>query len=91
METLIVYGAHEFEAENEDEISFKAGERIIVLEKDDQYHDGWWQVRPSYCIACVKAIADGFPVSIDDRTNDNGLNRERTKEDNEVYSRRTTL
>ncbi|KAK9897457.1 hypothetical protein P389DRAFT_57275 [Cystobasidium minutum MCA 4210] len=39
----VVYGAHEFEAENQDEISFKAGERIIVLEKDDQYHDGWWQ------------------------------------------------
>lgn len=41
----VVYGAHEFEAENQDEISFKPGERIIVLEKDDQYHDGWWQVR----------------------------------------------
>lgn len=42
----VVYGAHEFEAENQDEISFKPGERIIVLEKDDQYHDGWWQVCP---------------------------------------------
>lgn len=40
----VVYGAHEFEAENQDEISFKPGERILVLEKDDQYHDGWWQV-----------------------------------------------
>jgi hypothetical protein len=41
----VVYGAHEFEAENQDEISFRIGERILVIEKDDQYHDGWWQVR----------------------------------------------
>lgn len=39
-----VYGAHDFEAENQDEISFKAGERIIIIERDDQYQDGWWQV-----------------------------------------------
>lgn len=40
----IVYAKFDFEAENEDEISFSAGERIIVIEKDDQYGDGWWQV-----------------------------------------------
>lgn len=40
----VVYGVHEFSAENGDEISFAAGEEVIVLEKDDQYGDGWWQV-----------------------------------------------
>ena len=39
-----VYALHDFQAEHEDEVSFRAGERIEVLEKDDQYGDGWWQV-----------------------------------------------
>ncbi|KDN38199.1 hypothetical protein K437DRAFT_259489 [Tilletiaria anomala UBC 951] len=39
----IVYALHEFEAENADEVSFKAGDAIIVVEKDDAYGDGWWQ------------------------------------------------
>jgi hypothetical protein len=43
----VVYGLHAFVAENEDEISFAPGEEVIVLEKDDQYGDGWWQVRRS--------------------------------------------
>lgn len=33
------------EAENPDELQFHAGEPIEVTEKDDQYGDGWWQVR----------------------------------------------
>ena len=41
----VVYAVHDFEAENPDELSFSAGERILVTEKDDQYQDGWWQVR----------------------------------------------
>ena len=40
----VVYGLHVFAAENGDEISFGPGEEVIVLEKDDQYGDGWWQV-----------------------------------------------
>lgn len=40
----IVYALHNFEAENEDEISFTTGEPIVVLEKDEKYQDGWWQV-----------------------------------------------
>lgn len=40
----IVYALHQFDAENEDELSFSAGEAIIVLERDDQYGDGWFQV-----------------------------------------------
>lgn len=39
-----VYAVHNFEAENHDEIAFKIGEPIIVLEKDEEYRDGWWQV-----------------------------------------------
>lgn len=38
-----VYALHDFDAENPDEVSFKAGETIIVVEKDDAYGDGWWQ------------------------------------------------
>lgn len=40
----IVYAVHNFEAENEDEINFSIGEAITVLEKDEKYLDGWWQV-----------------------------------------------
>jgi hypothetical protein len=41
---VYVYALHDFYPENEDEVSFRAGERIEVIEKDDQYGDGWWQV-----------------------------------------------
>ncbi|KAJ7601230.1 hypothetical protein C8J56DRAFT_912520 [Mycena floridula] len=40
---LYVYAKHEFQPENEDEVPFRAGEKIEVLEKDDMYGDGWWQ------------------------------------------------
>ncbi|KAF5387907.1 hypothetical protein D9615_000812 [Tricholomella constricta] len=40
-----VYALHDFQPEHEDEVSFHAGERIEVLEKDDLYGDGWWQGR----------------------------------------------
>ena len=40
-----VYARYDFVPENEDEISFCAGERIEVVEKDDIYQDGWWKVR----------------------------------------------
>lgn len=42
---MIVYAVHNFEAENEDEINFLIGEPITVLEKDEKYLDGWWQVK----------------------------------------------
>ncbi|KAL7310112.1 hypothetical protein PS15m_010914 [Mucor circinelloides] len=41
----IVYAIHNFEAENEDEVTFRYGEPIVILEKDDQFLDGWWQGR----------------------------------------------
>ncbi|TDL30064.1 hypothetical protein BD410DRAFT_759246 [Rickenella mellea] len=40
-----VYALHDFLPEHEDEISFRAGERIEIVEKDDMYGDGWWQGR----------------------------------------------
>jgi len=39
-----VWAIHNFEAEAEDEISFHIGEPIVVLQKDDLYQDGWWEV-----------------------------------------------
>ena len=39
-----VYALHDFIPENPDEVPFKAGDRIEVVEKDDLYQDGWWQV-----------------------------------------------
>lgn len=42
----IVYTVHKFQAENIDEISINVGEQVIVLEKDEGYNDGWWQVNP---------------------------------------------
>jgi hypothetical protein len=44
-----VYALHDFLPENPDEVPFKAGDRIEVIEKDEQYHDGWWQVSFTYC------------------------------------------
>lgn len=43
-EPEIVYAIHNFVAENEDEIPFTLGDPIVVLEKDEKYQDGWWQV-----------------------------------------------
>ncbi|TFK43957.1 hypothetical protein BDQ12DRAFT_719130 [Crucibulum laeve] len=40
-----VYALHDFQPEHEDEVPFRAGERIEVVEKDDLYGDGWWQGR----------------------------------------------
>ncbi|KAG9317765.1 hypothetical protein JVU11DRAFT_1983 [Chiua virens] len=40
-----VYALHNFMPEHEDEIPFEAGQPIEVVEKDDQYNDGWWQGR----------------------------------------------
>lgn len=42
-----VYALFDFAPENPDEITFKAGDRIEVVEKDDTYSDGWWQVSSS--------------------------------------------
>ncbi|ORZ33897.1 hypothetical protein BCR44DRAFT_118310 [Catenaria anguillulae PL171] len=41
----IVYAIHDFNAEDEDEVSFKAGQEIVVLERDAEFGDGWWMGR----------------------------------------------
>jgi hypothetical protein len=41
-----IYALFDFAAENPDELNFNAGDRIEVIEKDDTYGDGWWQVSP---------------------------------------------
>jgi hypothetical protein len=43
-----VYALHDFLPENDDEVSFQQGERIEVVERDDLYSDGWWQVSCVY-------------------------------------------
>ena len=52
-----VYALHDFFPEHEDEVSFRAGERIEVIEKDDQYGDGWWQVSPSCSVFHTSSLA----------------------------------
>jgi SH3 domain len=44
-----VYARHDFVPEHDDEVPFHAGDRIEVLEKDEQYADGWWSVRSPSC------------------------------------------
>ena len=48
-----VYARHDFAAEHDDEIAFRAGERIEVVEKDEVYNDGWWQVSFAFFAYCV--------------------------------------
>jgi hypothetical protein len=40
-----VYAVHNFEAENDDELTFQIGESVIVIQKDDGFNDGWWKVK----------------------------------------------
>ncbi|KAH9939312.1 uncharacterized protein BXZ73DRAFT_43776 [Epithele typhae] len=42
---MFVYGLHDFSPENPDEVSFKVGDQIEVIERDDLYGDGWWKGR----------------------------------------------
>lgn len=44
-----VYARHDFIPEHDDEITFHAGERIEVVEKDEQFGDGWWLVGTFSC------------------------------------------
>jgi hypothetical protein len=43
MNSNFVFALHDFDAENPDELSFKAGERIRIIERDEVFGDGWWQ------------------------------------------------
>ena len=53
-----VYALFEFAPENPDEINFKAGDRIEVIEKDDVYGDGWWQVSSIRSVALLIRCKD---------------------------------
>ncbi|TPX70924.1 hypothetical protein SpCBS45565_g01409 [Spizellomyces sp. 'palustris'] len=54
---FIVYGKHNFNAEEEDEISFNASEPVVVLERDELYNDGWWRGRN------VRGLVGLFPMN----------------------------
>lgn len=43
-----VYVVHHFQPENEDELELRTTECVEVLEKDDEFGDGWWQVLFGY-------------------------------------------
>ncbi|KAI9264257.1 hypothetical protein BDA99DRAFT_508836 [Phascolomyces articulosus] len=45
-QTVLV--THDFIGENEDEISLKKGEAVIVIEKDEEFQDGWWRGRNAH-------------------------------------------
>ncbi len=47
-----VYTLYDFISESDDDISFLAGEHIEVIEKDEQYGDGWWQVTYTNALLC---------------------------------------
>lgn len=39
-----VYALYNFRPKNADELAFQAGDSIIVLDKCDNFNDGWWEV-----------------------------------------------
>lgn len=54
-----VWAIHNFEAEAEDEISFHIGEPIIIVQKDELYQDGWWEVSKPLAIVVI-LTGEGF-------------------------------
>ena len=61
-----VYARHDFVPEHGDEISFSAGERIEVLEKDEVFNDGWWQVSIAFfrlfCADRISVAPSSLPL-----------------------------
>lgn len=41
----LVYAQYDYEAVNEDELSFRLGDRVQVLRKVDEVEKGWWWAR----------------------------------------------
>lgn len=41
----IVYAVYDYEAHNSDELSFKEGDKLIVLRKGDEWEREWWWSR----------------------------------------------
>lgn len=60
----LVYALHDFAAENGDELSFGVGEAIVVLERDDQYNDGWFQVSTLSLPSSCHRFPPSFPLTL---------------------------
>jgi hypothetical protein len=60
-----VYALHAFHAENADELSFEQGEWVDVVERDDEFGDGWWRGRVVKKVGEAEGEAVGglFPAS----------------------------
>jgi apoptosis-stimulating of p53 protein 1 len=43
----VVYAVYDYEAHNSDELSFKEGDKLIVLRKGDEWEREWWWSRLS--------------------------------------------
>ena len=77
-----VYALHDFVPENPDEVPFKAGDKIEVIEKDDLYQDGWWQVSyyvffSSGCFVVWRGQLDYSKTSLPRRTHTPRLERQK--------------
>jgi hypothetical protein len=83
----VVWALHAFEAENDDELAFEAGERIVVLERDDQYGDGWYQVRASLRAPRYVNLRKRTNLALESRIE----NRDGILEEKSVYSLNPTL
>lgn len=38
----VVYALFDYESQNNDELSFRDGERLVILRKGDEYEREWW-------------------------------------------------
>lgn len=41
----VVYAVYDYEAHNSDELSFKEGDKLVVLRKGDEWEREWWWSR----------------------------------------------
>ena len=41
----VVYAVYDYESQNHDELSFKEGDKIIVIRKGDEQEQEWWWSR----------------------------------------------
>jgi apoptosis-stimulating of p53 protein 1 len=45
MNSGVVYSVFDYEAHNTDELSFKEGDKLVVLRKGDEWEREWWWAR----------------------------------------------